>query len=256
MQENIEQKVGQVEINTTELVMYCLRRWWVIAIFVVTAMFANLLYTISFVTPLYRANISIYVNNSKGSEGMDYLSNADLYAAQRLVNTYISIAKSDRVLDKIAESLDGDYTSKQLKGIISAEQMNETEIFYIHAIHKDPKEAARIANAAAMVAPVEISGLIEGTSARVIDCAKVPTVRHSPSYTKAGVVGATAGAVLALVLLIFLFLQDTRIKNENDLSELFPIPILGRIPEFTENYSGHPYDYTTNATVPKEGAET
>lgn len=257
MQENMEMRTGEIEINLMELMMYCLRRWWVIVIFVMVAFFASLFYTISFVTPMYQASISIYVNNTKGVENLDNLSSADLSAAQRLVNTYISIAKSDRVLDKLAEALDGEYTAEELEGIISAEQMNGTEIFYMHAICDDPKEAARIANAAAMVAPVEISQLIEGTSARVIDSAKVPTTRYSPSYTKAGMVGIVMGMVLALVLLVFLFLQDTHIKNENDLTELFSIPILGRIPEFGENYSEHhhPYDYKSNATVPTEEVE-
>ncbi len=256
MQENVELTTGELEINILELVMYCLRRWWVIAIFVVVAFFASLFYTISFVTPMYRASISIYVNNTKGVENLDNLSSADLSAAQRLVNTYISIAKSDRVLDKVSEALDGNYTATELKGIISAVQMNETEIFYIYAVCEDPKEAARIANAAAVVAPVEISQLIEGTSARVIDSAKVPTERYSPSYSKAGMIGIVVGVVLALVLLVFLFLQDTHIKNENDLTELFSVPILGRIPEFGENYTDrHPYEYKSNATVPTEEVE-
>lgn len=256
MQENMEMRTGELEINLLELVMYCLRKWWVIAIFVVVAFFASLFYTISFVTPMYRASISIYVNNTKGAENLDNLSSADLSAAQRLVNTYISIAKSDRVLDKLAEALDGKYATEELKGIISAEQMNGTEIFYIHAVCDEPKEAARIANAAAMVAPVEISNLIEGTSARVIDSATVPTDRYSPSYSKAGIIGVIVGVALALTLLVLLFLQDTHIKSENDLTELFSVPILGRIPEFGENYTDrHPYDYKSNATVPTEEVE-
>lgn len=233
MQENNEQKVNEIEIDLQELLMSYLRKWWLIAICVVVAAAAAFVLTKQFVTPTYRADISIYVNNDRGTESKDYLSNADLYAAQNLVNTYVSIAKSDRVLERIADTLGGDYTAEGLARAISASQLNETEIFRIYAVHENPAEAARIANAAALVAPEEIAGIIEGTSARVIDTAKIPTSHYTPNYGRALIIGAAIGLVAALAFLTVLFLQDTRIKDEDDLTNMFSLPILGRIPEFS-----------------------
>lgn len=245
MRGTMDERANALEIDLQELLLVYLRKWWIIFLCLAIGASVALGITWKFVTPQYRASISIYVNNSRGAEDMDYLSSSDLNAAQRLVNTYVSIAKSDRVLDRIAEKLDGDYTSSQLAGMISAKQMNETEIFQLFVINPDPVEASRIANVAAEVAPAEISNLIEGTSARVIDLAKIPTTRHSPSYSRSVLIGGAIGLILALVVLTVFHLKDTRVKDENDLTSLFELPILGRIPNFEFISAGSSYGYSS-----------
>lgn len=254
----MDERSNTLEIDLQELLLVYLRKWWILFLCLVVGASVALGFTWRFVTPTYRTSISIYVNNNRGAEDMDYLSSSDLTAAQRLVNTYVSIAKSDRVLDKISEKLDGDYTAAQLSGMISAKQMNETEIFQIFVVSSDPVEAARIANAAAEVAPNEISNLIEGTSARVIDLAKIPTSRYSPSYSRSAFLGGVIGLVLALVVLTIFHLKDTRIKDENDLTSLFELPVLGRIPNFefisAGNTYGSSYGYSSKSAE-KEAVE-
>lgn len=243
MKENMDERVNGIEINLLELMVVYLQRWWIIALcFLVSASIAVGVVW-KFVTPMYQAEVSIYVSNSRSQEGAELLTNADIVAAQRLVNTYISIVKSDRVIDLMTEALNGDYSSSELAGAMRAEQMNETEIFCVYVQHADPVEAARIANVAAEVVPVEISDLIEGTSARVIDTAKVPTVRYSPSYSKAALLGGIVGIVIALIYLTIAYMRDTHIKDENDLTSLVDLPILGRIPNFEviSSYSGYGY---------------
>lgn len=256
MRGTMDERANALEIDLQELLLFYLRKWWIIFLCLAIGASAALGFTWKFVTPTYRANISIYVNNNRGMEDMDYLSSSDLNAAQRLVNTYVSIAKSERVLDKIAEKLDGDYTSSQLAGMISATQMNETEIFQIFVVNSDPVEAARIANVAAEVAPAEISNLIEGTSARVIDMAKIPTTRYSPSYSRSALIGGAIGLILALVVLTVFHLKDTRVKDENDLTSLFELPILGRIPNFEFISAGSTYgsSYGYSSTVAEKEA--
>ena len=244
-----------VTLDIQELIMICLRKWWVIALFLMVGAAMALGITYKFVTPMYQADISIYVNNSRGRTDSEYLSSADLSAALKLVDTYISIAKSDRVLERVAEDLNGEYTVPQLEAAIRAERLNETEIFCVYVLHADPVEATRIANSVAKVAPVTISEMIDGTSARVIDTAKVPTNRHSPSYSRMTTLGGVIGVLMALFLLTFQYLQDTRIKDEEDLTSLFDYPVLGRIPHFNRADSGNSYGYGSTEEK-KETAET
>jgi succinoglycan biosynthesis transport protein ExoP len=170
-----------------------------------------------------------------------------LSASQRLVNTYVSIAKSERVLEKISENFNGEYSVNWLNSAISASQLNDTEIFCIYVLHEDPKEAARIANTAAEVAPGEIAQIIEGTSAQVVDTAKVPASRYSPSYKRMALLGGALGVFLAVVFLTIHYLSDTRIKDENDLTALYPLPVLGRIPNFDIASSENSYGYSNTA---------
>ncbi len=243
----VDERINSLEINLQDLLMFYLRKWWIIALCFAVGLAVALGVTLRLVTPMYRAKVSIYVNNNRVfDENKEYLSGADLTAAQRLVNTYVSIANSNRVLEEVAAALGGDYTAEKLSGMISAAQLNQTEIFNIFVSHSDPKEAARIANVAAEVAPEVISNLIDGTSARVIDTAKEPKSPYSPNYTNYAAIGGAAGALLAIVVLTIFFLQDTRIKDENDLTDMFELPILGRIPDFEYSPSQNSYGYSSD----------
>lgn len=244
MQETINERTSGIDIDLQGLLRAYLHKWWMILICLVLGAAIGFGATYQFATPMYQARISIYVNNNKSIEDKDYLSSADLSASQRLVNTYVSIAKSERVLEKISENLNGEYTVGWLNRAISAEQLNDTEIFCIYVLHEDPVEAARIANTAADVAPGEIAELIEGTSARVIDHAKVPASRYSPSYSRMALLGGALGVLFAVVFLTICYLSDTRIKDENDLTDLYSLPVLGRIPNFDIASSESSYGYS------------
>ena len=235
-----------IDIDLQGLLRAYLHKWWIILICLVLGAAIAFGITYQFVTPMYQARISIYVNNNKSGEEKEYLSSADLSASQRLVNTYVSIAKSERVLEKISENLNGEYSVSWLNRAISASQLNDTEIFCIYVLHEDPAEAARIANTAADVAPGEIAQIIEGTSAEVVDTAKVPASRYSPSYKRMALLGGALGVFLSVVFLTLHYLSDTRIKDENDLTTLYPLPVLGRIPNFDIASSASSYGYSNN----------
>ena len=219
-----------LEIDLQKLLMAYLRKWWLILLCGLVVAGGALLYTVKFITPLYQASVSVYVNNGSNNQPVDYVTSSNLDASQKLVNTYINIAKSDRVLDLVVEKLNGDYTVKELREMFSAAQVDKTEIFRIYITSPSPEEAARVANVMAEVAPGEISNLIEGSSARIIDYAKVPEQRHSPSYKKNTMMGGLIGCVLAVAYLTMLFLLDVRIRDDEDLTSLTDLPILGQIP--------------------------
>ena len=101
-----------------------------------------------------------------------------------------------------------------------------------------------IANAAASVIPTEIAGLIEGTSAQVIDYARVPSGVYAPNYGRNAIVGGVFGLALAVVCLTIAFIRDTRIKDENDLMDVFQLPILGRIPDVDYSSARNRYGKT------------
>ena len=251
MRETIDERNEGLEIDLQKLIMAYLRKWWLILLCGVVLAAGAWIYTAKCITPLYRAEVSVYVNNIRSNQQIDYLSESNLAASQRLVNTYVNIVKSDRVLNKVAESLGGGYTTEALRQMLSSAQVDETEIFKIYIRHPDPQEAVRVANLLAGIAPEEISALIEGSSARVIDYAKVPTDPYTPSYRKNIFLGGVIGCVLAVVYVTLQYLLDVRIKDDEDLTALADYPILGQIPMITATGTAagkkkHVYGYQTD----------
>ena len=245
MSEMVIERESNAELNVQELLIAYLRQWKAIVLCVILAAAIALGLTYYCVTPMYRTSISLYVNNTNIQDDKDHLSSGDLSASIYLVKGYMAVAKSDAVLGKAAAKLDNEYTVDQLRGSITAERVEDTVIFNLYVTRSDPEEAARIANVLAEVAPVEIPKVIEGSSARVVDTAKVPTSRYSPSYSRNTLLGAAGGLLLAIVYVTIMYLQDTRIKDENDLTDMFDLPILGRIPDLDKEASVKKYGSVT-----------
>lgn len=221
-----------LELDLKELFKTLAKRAWVIALCAVIMGAAVFGYTAKFVPPVYKASVSLYVNNNTGDTGT--VSSSNLAVALQLVNTYVNIIESDTVLNKVIEETGLMLTAEDIRVMLTAEAVNDTEMFRVNITTGNPKMSADIANAIATVAPSEIAKIIEGSSAKVIDYAKVPTKQSAPNSISNGLVGAIAGAVLAIVFYILRMLTDVRVKNEEDLTKICKIPVLGSIPDFTE----------------------
>lgn len=220
-----------MEINIVELLKALAKRIWIVilcAVLVGGAMFA---YTMNFVTPQYSASVSIYVNNKTTTLDNAAISSGDLAVALRLVDTYVNIIQSNRVLEKVLEETNIALSAGQLRGMISAGAIGETEMFRVSVTSPNPQMSADLANAVAKVAPGVISDIIEGSSAKVIDYANVPGSPSSPNYRRSAMLGALLGAVLAVFGIIASVQLDTRIKSEEDLRNICKVPVIGVIPD-------------------------
>lgn len=221
-----------VEIDLREVFKILLKRAWIIALCAIIVATSVLAYTINFVTPQYKANVTIYVNNNSSKENA-YISSNDLAVALRLVSTYVNIIQSNTVLEKVIAEAGLVLTTDQVRNMISAEVVGETEMFKVTVTTPNPQMSADLANAIAAVAPDEIAAIIEGSSAKIIDYARVPTARSSPSYTTNAIIGALVGAALAIAVILIHNLLDMRVRNEEELARIGSVPVLGVIPDMT-----------------------
>lgn len=221
-----------LEIDLQKLLLAYLRKWWLILAAAVVAGLLTLYVTANFITPMYEAEVTVYVNNIRSDQKVEYVSSSDLATSQRLVNTYIAILESNTVLEKVVEESGLDVTVEEILKAMKSEQVNDTEVFTVTITLPDPEMAARLANTLAEVAPGEIGDIVEGSSTKIIDYAKVPDLPASPSKGRSTVLGFLVGAVLAALYVTLRFLLDVRIKDEEDLTVLFNLPVLSQIPTF------------------------
>lgn len=234
------------EIDLKQLVLALFRKAWLLILCALIGGGISYFYTANFITPMYRATVSIYVNNANPQLGSNssYISGTDLATAQRLVNTYVNIIKSNTVLEKVAEQSGLDITAEQIRNMMTAASVEDTEIFEIYISNADPELAAQVANAIAEVAPDEISNFLEGSSTKIIDYAQVPQYRYTPSFRRNTFLGCCVGGLLAAAYVVLRTIFDVRIKDEDDLERLFDLPVLGAIPDFTaQGKSGGKYSY-------------
>ena len=235
---NRENRDYEVEIDLKKLFSVFLHRWWLIILCIFLGGVLAFGYTKFFVTPLYKSTVTVYVNNGRPGQQVDSISGGNLQTSQRLVSTYVNIIKSDTVLSHVIEAFNLGCSVEELRNMMSTEQVSDTELFRISILHPDPEASAKIANAVAAVAPEEIAEFVGGSSTKIIDYAKVPTARHSPSYSRNTVLGCFLGALAAILYLVLVYLLDVRIKGEEDLTQLFDYPVIGQIPLFEQAKKG------------------
>lgn len=179
------------------------------------------------ITPLYSASTSLYVYNETSRES---ITSTDLNTSQELVQTYIVILTSNAVLTKVSGVLNNQYSIEDLRDMITASAINNTEAFQITVENSDPMMAQKIANTIATVAPSEIVRVVKAGSVEVIDYATLPIEQSSPNVIRNTAIGGILGCVVCIAVLVLKETFDTVIRSEEDLVESFNIPILGAIP--------------------------
>ena len=259
MREMMNDNRDGYEIDLQKLMIAYLEKWWAIVACTVAGAVMAMIISVNFITPLYQANVMVYVNNIRSDKQIESVTSSNLSTAQRLVETYINIIKSDTVLEKVAEASGLDITANGIRKVMSAEQVEETEIFKVIITHKDPVVAAQLANAVAEVAPGEIENFVEGSSTKIIDYAKVPEKPSSPNVSRNVILGALMGCVLAVLYLTVRFMLDVRVKDEDDLIMMFDYPVLAQIPEFlpegSKRRDGYAKSAYEHAGAAKKGAK-
>ncbi len=251
MNENNIKNSEAIEIDLKRLWYAVWQKIWLIAIAAVLGAVMALVYTKYMITPMYQSTAMFYVNNSSLSVGDTSvsISNSDIVASKNLVNTYIVILKSRSCLNDVIDYAGLDMSYGTLKGMISASDVNETEIFQVTVTHADPQEAHKIANAIANILPKKISTVVEGTSATVVDYAVVPSSPSSPSFSRNAMLGFLMGAVLVVAVVILRTIYDVTIRNEEDILQCCDLPILTAVPNMFARSKGGYYESSDSANT-------
>ena len=219
----------------------------IVAITLISAI-ATLIYSTTMIVPRYQTDVTLYVNNTKVTI-TDRTTSSDLSTSQMLVPTCINLINTDVMSSEVAKADGLNYSAGQIRGMTTASQVGGTEILKITIRGTEPKDITKIANTYADVVPEVIGGnggIVEACSIRLIDKAKVPQAPYSPNVTRNTIIGFIVGLILSCSFILIREILDTRIKNENDIEELFQVPILGTIPQIGSGNKGH-YGYYNNA---------
>lgn len=245
MNEREFQKRDEVQIDLQKLFSAVWHKAWLVVL--VSVIFAVVAFAVTYflITPMYQASAMFYVNNNSVSVGDASLSisSGDLVTSRNLVESYIVILNTRESLNDVIDYAGVNRTYKEVKDMLTAAAVNETEIFQVVVTSPDPQEAEKIANAIAYILPKRITSIIEGTSAKVVEAAVVPARPSSPSYTKNTIVGLLLGMLLTAAIIALREISDISIQTEEDIIQSCKHPVLAAVPDMAAPSKGG-YDYT------------
>ena len=220
-------------LNILDILKMFAKWWWVIAIVAIVGAGGTYTYSEYFANEIYVSKGSFYI--SSAARELDTITLSTLNANTRFSETYIELAQSDSVLEQVRQKLlEEGYnisSTAALRSTLSFSVKNETEVLEVSASNRDPYRAQAITNAVLSVAPQEIKRIVKAGEASVVDTAKLPSSPSYPNVMMNTITGFFAGIVLGCILVFLFEFFDLRIKPDNNLEQMYGIPVIGNIPE-------------------------
>ena len=222
-----------VRVDLRKLLIYILKRIWLVILF--TGIGYGLMYyrTSYHVVPTYSASGTMYVYNSNPNlVNYQYTSTNDLNSAVQLIDTYLVVVKSNKVMDVVAERLAADYegiNADYIAMTLSMASVSETGVVQVISTTTDPKLSMDIVNAVLDVAPVEIIRVVGAGGIEIVDYAQEPVAPNVRNSTKYCLMGAMAGCLLAAGILVLLFMMNRKVADTEELERYYTPPVLASI---------------------------
>lgn len=228
-----------VKIDLAKLITFVLKRCWLIVLCAELGFGAMYIYTTRFLPDTYTASGTMYVNNGNPNmEQYQYTNSNDLDSAVQLIDTYLIVVKSEKVMSSVVERLSDQYpgiTAGNVSSTLSMASVSETGVASVRSTTNDPKLSRDIVNAVLDAAPSEIIRVVGAGNIEIIDYAIAPMMPDSRGALTKGILGAMAGAVLAGCVLLAMFLVNQRITDTNDLTDNYTPPVLASIQRIKED---------------------
>lgn len=226
----------EIEIDLKELFFEVLAEWKMIV--VSTVLVGLILFLVSnfIITPQYQSTSKLYVFTKSTS----ITSLTDLQMGTNLTKDYMEILGSRPVLDQVIENLELDMLYSELAGILAFNNPTNSRILEITATHPDPEAAKAIADEVADVAAQFISDKMDQDPPSVLQYGYVAEGPVSPSVMKNTVIGALAGAFLAIAIVVITFLLNDTIMTPDDMERKVGLNVLASLPFDEEEDDGAP----------------
>ena len=169
------------------------------------------------IAPMYSTSTMIYVQNYSSAQR----DNANTKATTSTKTESDSKKTSNEENQKIYPA-----------DISASANLAETFFITITVDGTDAQKCANVANQLAEKAAEVYNSKFSYGQIGTLRQANVPPAPYAPSNMKNMLIGAAIGFIASCLISILIELIDTTIKSEDDIQEIYGIPIFAEIPDF------------------------
>lgn len=239
-----------IDANVQKIVFALIRKWKLLVIFAVIGCLLGYFYTANFTTLTYTSNVKFFafavdsqqevtdsVPSTTSNDSVRTSNTSKMNYAQKMLPTYIEIFNTNEFNDSVAAKLNqrvnANYSMQTIKNAVTYEIIEDTSMFSVAVTTSSPDLSYEIATELQEVIPETMmnrnSGLVHAT---VEDKALKASTAESLGYPKKMALGALIGIVVAAAYVILRSFLDVRIRTDEELIDMYNIPVLGSIPNF------------------------
>ena len=246
-------------IDLVKLLFYILKRVWLLIL--CAAIGAGFMYwrTAYRMKDTYTASGTMYVYNANPNlVNYGYTNTSDLSSAVKLLDTYMVVVRSNKVMDVVVERLLPEYptiTAAAIAGSLSMGSVSDTGVLRVRCTTDNPQKSADICNAVLDVAPAEIIRVVSAGDIEIIDYASPPISPDGRGTMRKAMIGALAGGVVAGSILALLFLLNQKVDDTKELTDNYTRPVLSSIKRDKEE-NEDPGKFMLNKNSPMDVIES
>ena len=143
------------ELDLKEIVQAFLEKKFQIIIIISLAIIAGCIYTLNYVTPMYKSSTKILlgrINSSDDQQAMvssdnQRITQSDISMNASLVSTYSELIKSESLIKEVKNRISTDISEEDLRKSITVKRVSDTELIEIIVTNIDPSVSCEVANA-------------------------------------------------------------------------------------------------------------
>jgi capsular exopolysaccharide synthesis family protein len=230
-------------VTVVDFIAFIRRNWKILVVAVLVGVSAMAAF--SAVTPkVYDSSSAGFVIAATDGSSADAISGAQ--TAVTRANAYLPLISSSAVYERIESDPEANPGGEPLNGRLTAAVAPGSTLIEVTASAATPENAAALANGAlAALADVIADIETQSTADRTPQITVVPlenaepaAAPTSPDWLRNLLLGAAGGLVLGFVLAILRRALDIRVRTVDDLTQLFGVGVLGRIPKMGKGRGG------------------
>lgn len=228
------------EFDIRDIANYLLGKLWIILLATLCFVIVAIIFT-STITPKYQSESELFITNSQESSLTSSQAVSDWTIGRQLAVTSPELV-TEKFCNTVADKLNADpqfvSTFGPINGAVLLSYLNVTSnedtCIVTFTVTTDKPELSKVlANEVAASFEAYIQAFMKSESIRTVQ-SNDGKASNKPSNISLGrnvVLAGVAGALLACVVLIIVFMFDDKIKTPDDIDRYLNLSVLGVIPE-------------------------
>lgn len=214
------------ELEMVTVLRETYNRRYMFLVLVLVGIALALLMTLLLSSKEYLASTTLIVNKEEAKLFYeDKYTQGDIDMYEKMMNTYIEIAKSDRVISEVLKKFP-EYEKKQLEEMISQKAVEDTLIIELNVLGSVQGDVAPIANAYGKAVIDTCYQLIPAGSLEVVDEARRPSKAQPYYFIRNLSIGGLGGLLLGIIIIfVILYINSTKLVSTEDVISEFHIPV-------------------------------
>lgn len=215
------------EFSLSDIIKYYLKYFWIILIITIISFFIGVFYIEKIFVPTYKETTTIILGKSSSmKEGEISSSTITLYDS--LINNYIKLLESRKLLSNVKEDLNLKYTVSELSEMVNYSISGSSQIIEISVINESDELAVKICKQIVVELKEQVFDIYGLDNIMIVDEAKA---NNKKIYNESIIIILETSLVFALssILIIVKFIFSDSIIEVDGCNNVLEINILDKI---------------------------